>query len=526
MSLPTEWDAETDLLVIGFGFGGAATALAAAEAGLQPLIIEKMDNPGGLSITSGGGVAIATDAEGAFQCLKAACAGRTPDDVLRAFARELCELKEWLLALARSSSHPLEIEAVSGDVGYDLPGRDCLGWIEIKPIEGFTAFPWARGLRGGARLFKMLWDNIERRGIPVRCRTAAQELLVNASREVVGARADCGGKAFHIKARRAVVLACGGFEWNEEMKRQYFQAMPVYGVTARGNTGDGIRMAQAVGADLWHMWHFHGSYGFKPPGFANAIRHRYAGQRKPTSVMPWIAVDKDGRRFMNEIHPSPNDTNARPLDFFDPDRLEFPRIPAYLIFDDAGRARGPIGFPIRTAELDGQYEWSADNLKEVERGWILRAHSIAELAERINAEGWAHMDPAVLAETVASWNRCVEAGSDPQFLRPPGTMLPISSPPYYAIAAWPIVSNTQGGPVHNSHRQVLDPFGRPIPRLYTAGELGSIFGHLYLLGGNIAECFVSGRLAARHAATLPPWDGAARIPSARRQDHQGGIRLS
>lgn len=221
--------------------------------------------------------------------------------------------------------------------------------------------------------------------------------------------------------------------------------------------------------------------------------------------MPWIVVDRDGRRFMNEIHPSPNDTNARPLEIFDPDRLTYPRIPSYAIFDEVGRQVGPLGFPIRTSERDDDIEWSENNLAEVEKGWILRSDTIEGLAAVINAEGRARIDPAVLAKTVAGWNRCVAAADDPVYLRPATTIRPIVTPPFYAIAVWPLVSNTQGGPVHDAHRRVLDPFGQPIPRLYTAGELGSLFGHLYLLAGNIGECFTSARQASRHLADAEPW---------------------
>jgi predicted oxidoreductase len=78
---------------------------------------------------------------------------------------------------------------------------------------------------------------------------------------------------------------------------------------------------------------------------------------------------------------------------------------------------------------------------------------------------------------------------------------------------WATLSNTQGGPVHDAESRIVDVYGKPIPRLYAAGELGSSFGHLYLSGGNIAECFVTGRIAGRDAAFLPPWDG---VPSTRR----------
>lgn len=505
---PANWDLVTDVLVVGFGFAGGATAIAAHDAGLETVIIEKMAHPGGLSIASGGGVGMATDADAAFECLKAACAGRTPDDVLRAFADELVTLPDWIRSLAEQSDTAFEVEEVRGDAGYDLPGRDAFGWILVRGLGDVDYFPWAKGLRGGARLFKILIDNVEARRIPVECNAPALELITGRGNEVLGAWAEVGGERVAIQARRGVVLACGGFEWADDLKQQFFQAMPVFGVTGRGNTGDGIRMAQSVGAALWHMWHFHGSYGFMPPGLTNPIRHTFAGPRAST-VMPWIVVDREGRRYMNEIHPSPNDTNARPMEVFDPDRLEYPRIPSYAIFDDDGRRIGPLGFPIRTSEDDDEVEWSVDNQEEVDKGWILRADSIAELAEAINAEGSTRIDPAVFEGTVEEWNRCVADGADPVHLRPATTMHRIATPPFYAIAVWPIVSNTQGGPVHDSQRRVLDPFGRPIPRLYTAGELGSVFGHLYLLAGNIGECFASARQATRHLAALSAWTGAA-----------------
>ena len=79
-------------------------------------------------------------------------------------------------------------------------------------------------------------------------------------------------------------------------------------------------------------------------------------------------------------------------------------------------------------------------------------------------------------------------------------MAPIATPPYYYAQIWPVVSNTQGGPVHDARQRIIDVFGEPIPRLYAAGEMGSVFGHLYMSGGNLAECFVGGRIAGKAAA--------------------------
>ena len=79
-------------------------------------------------------------------------------------------------------------------------------------------------------------------------------------------------------------------------------------------------------------------------------------------------------------------------------------------------------------------------------------------------------------------------------------MLPLRVQPLYVAQVWQLVSNTQGGPVHDAEQRVLDPFGRPLPGLYAAGELGSAFGHLYMSGGNLAECFIGGAIAGRRAA--------------------------
>ena len=83
-------------------------------------------------------------------------------------------------------------------------------------------------------------------------------------------------------------------------------------------------------------------------------------------------------------------------------------------------------------------------------------------------------------------------------------MMPIEVPPFYGAPAWAVVSNTQGGPVHDAEQRIIDVYGKPIPRLYAVGELGSSFGHLYMSGGNIVECFVTGRIAGRNAAKAAP----------------------
>jgi succinate dehydrogenase/fumarate reductase flavoprotein subunit len=91
-------------------------------------------------------------------------------------------------------------------------------------------------------------------------------------------------------------------------------------------------------------------------------------------------------------------------------------------------------------------------------------------------------------------------------------MLKIAAPPFYFAEVWPVCSNTHGGPVHDADQQVLNSFGEPIGRLFAAGELGGIFGHLYISGGNLAECFVGGWTAGRNAAKLSAWEAMPRRP--------------
>ena len=151
-------------------------------------------------------------------------------------------------------------------------------------------------------------------------------------------------------------------------------------------------------------------------------------------------------------------------------------------------------------DREATFDWSKDNLAEIDLGILKRADTIPELAAKLG------LDADILAETIDRWNAVCESGKDADFGRPSGTMFPIKTPPYLAGELYPLVSNTQGGPVHDKLQRVIDVYDNPIPRLYGTGECGSIFGFLYISGGNLAECFISGKIAGRHAAALDSWD--------------------
>jgi len=490
------WEIEKDVVVVGFGAAGAVAAINAHDHGATTIVLEKMKHPGGSSILAGGAMKAVHDVAKAIAYLTVTQGGRVAEKLINTFAQGLYELPDYLKELAKVNNATVSVRPPNVSAGvYPFPGADTFFTAFIQEIPGFKGYEWSNtgGNLNGQRLIKLLVDNIEARGIPVFYNTPVSSLITDAEGAVAGVKAVLNGKETLIKARKGVILATGGFEFNEKLKREYFEAIPVYSMGNPGNTGDGILMAQKAGAALWHMWHFHGSYGFKFPDFEPAIRIAPGGARNDERKIVWILVDQFGKRFMNEYHPAPQDTMHRPLEYFDPDLPGYPRIPAIMIFDEDGRKIGRIANPL-TAYEKHNYNWSFDNSAEVERGWIKKYDSIEALAEGFN------LDANKLRATIERWNQQVENGNDEDFGRPPGTIVPIKNPPFYAVHVWPICTNTQGGPEHDEKQRVLDPYGNPIPRLYAVGELGSFFGHLYLLGGNLSECVISGRIAGKEAA--------------------------
>lgn len=504
---PTKhWDHETDVVVVGYGYAGSVAAIEAHDAGADVLLLEKMPDPGGISITSGGNVRTADDADEAFAYLQATNAGTTPDSVLRVLARGLTEMGAYFEKLSEVSAATLDSRKAEGN--YPLPGTKAFGYVSIGHVPDFDAaasYPYVSSYvpihrAAGVRLFRVMEDNIAARKIPVWLNTEVVRLLTEDG-AVIGVTARRGDKIMRIRAKRAVVLACGGFEANDEMKRQFWQEKPVLPAAFTGNTGDGIRMAQDVGAALWHLWHYHGVYGFKhpDPDYPVGIRPKRLPDwipgvaARPDVKMPWIIVDRTGRRYMNEYPPYMQDTSARPMALLDPITQTYPRIPSFMILDEPARQLYPLCSPTFN-DRRLKFEWSEETLRAMEMRILTRADTIGELAAKLGVE-----EPR-LRRTLDAWNTACETGDDEDFLRPGTSMVKIATPPFYFAEVWPICSNTHGGPVHDADQRVLDGFGAPIPRLFAAGELGGVFGHLYISGGNLAECFIGGWVAGRNAA--------------------------
>ncbi len=256
------FDDECDVLVVGYGFAGAAAAIAAADAGKKVLLIEKMPDPGGISICSGGSARSAYSFDDALAYLTATNAGRTPDDVLAVLAQGMVDMPAYLSKLAGDCGLQISPNLTGNRKrggNYPLPGWDTFYHTHIDLIPDWDAreaYPQVAGMPGGARLFYVMQKNVELREIEVWLEAPAREIISRgsgANLEILGLVVKTPSGTRRVRARSGVVLACGGFECDEEMKRQFWQMTPVLAAMARQNSGDGLRMAQSVGAQLWHM---------------------------------------------------------------------------------------------------------------------------------------------------------------------------------------------------------------------------------------------------------------------------------
>jgi succinate dehydrogenase/fumarate reductase flavoprotein subunit len=328
--------------------------------------------------------------------------------------------------------------------------------------------------------------------------TPAKELIQAPSGEILGVRAASAGKPILIKARRGVILGCGGFEFDFEMAKQFLPGWPVYGRGTPYNTGDGIRMCQKAGAALWHMNNTLGGFGcLMVPEFAPVL----INLGMPANG--FVFTDKFGTRFMDEKRDNRHGFGHKEYQlFFDGILGEFTRNPWWTVFDDTTAKKGPVAFMPGTTftwfNAHSGYKWSKDNSAEVAKGWILSAPDLNGLAAKMEVK------PEALAGTLAKYNESCRNKVDPDFSRPAASLIPIEKGPFYAMKTYPATYNTQGGPRRNGKCQVIDAFGNPIPRLYSGGEMGSFFGWMYNGGGNNAEALITGKIAGTNAATEKP----------------------
>ena len=487
--MPHGWDLEADVVVVGFGAAGVAAAVTAHDLGAKVVILEKAPEgeEGGNTRVAGQGYLNTSSVEHAVAYLTALCGPYTvPATMVRVWAEEMGRNNAWLESLG---ADPQEHQHPPVGIEFpDLPGSDCVHKFHDGPTYGYS-YTW--------KLFERL---VKARPIPILYETPGKELIQHGgTREILGVRAHQGNKSVYVKARKGVVLTCGGFENNQEMIRNYLPAIPYcYTSGSPYNEGDGITMAMSVGADLWHMNNYAGpSMALKVAEFRTSFSMQalHYSKEQPGGM---IVVGPDARRFADEKYKTRHGkvpVNGRWLPLAVP-------CPMFLIFDHTLFSAGPLydKHPSHGwTQIIERYDWSEDNRAELAKGWIKTADSLASLASAVG------LDPATLTDTVNRWNRNCDARLDPDFGRTL-MMAPIVDKPFYAVELSPSMLNTQGGPRRNERAQVVRPDGAPIARLYSAGELGSIYSYLYQGTGNIGECLAFGRVSGRNAAAEITWE--------------------
>ncbi len=494
-----KWNRETDVVVVGFGAAGAAAAITAHDAGAKVILLEKQPKgkEGGNSRVSGNlYLCPLPEKEKQFAEYLKNCDfwDQLPDEVSNAAAAEYVKNEEWLKKMgANIVTFPFPAEVL-------VPGGES---VRCATHDGKL---------GKEAMWKVIAPNVTNRGIEILYHTPGKRLVQTCEGEIIGLIAESRGKEIAIKARRGVVLTTGGYEYDEQMQKDYSPAYPICYFGTPADTGDGVRMAQAVGAELWHMNNVMGAIcgGLKVPEYEAPLFTSFGilGALTGAPVHGFLFADKFGKRFMDEVKDSRHGWGWREILYFNAEEMTYPMIPWYAIFDEKTRTGGPLGttFGGWAAIIEGM-KWSPDNSAEIAKGWIIKANSIDELGKKILARkaNEGKMSAAQLEEAVTRYNKFCIHGKDPDFHRPGKTLQPLNTPPFYAMELWPASVNTQGGPKRGPDGRIVDVWGKPIPRLYSAGELGSIWASLYQGTGNLGECLAFGRISGRNAAAEKPW---------------------
>lgn len=491
--MPDRWDQEADVVVIGFGAAGYAAAIEAAGSGASVLILEKMplEQAGGASSCFGGIMTavsketIVNDSHGRY----------TEEDASAISAEATAQV-----ASVKKLGVPFREDFVFLVQGGGKVVYDAL----VKSMSGVT-------------------------GVTVAYSSPAKSLVQDgATREVRGVLAERDGQEIYVKANKAVIITSGGYIANNDLTDLFhYPGLKTLTVGSPADTGDGLIMGLAAGAALNTMGK---SYDWFEFAF-RAISEEYgtgitcrqwttADLMLGTDSSPLhdsrIFVNLDGQRFMNEKYVLTHDKGQLPfLDFSGAvfaAKKEWLNVPAFYVCDDTCIKSGPLG----KAEADkdwtwavtqGIYEWSDDNSAEIEAGWLIKADTLEELAAKMTAKTYwggedRTVDAAALKATVERYNADCAAGVDP-YGRTAEKLKPIETPPFYAAELCPCGVYNVGGLKTNARSQTLDANDEPIPRLYSAGNVGH---GTYLSPLGVPGVMARGALAARDAVALEAWE--------------------
>ena len=458
---------DCDVVVIGGGIAGLSAAISAMHEGAEVILLEKAPK-----LQRGGNSAIA-DAQIRYphEADEYCPTRQTKEDFFDAF-----------LQVSRGRANKDLVQVVVDNAA------DVVDWLTEMGIAWEKGYPNVAGYRrqpvgGGWQLVDTLYKHLERGGGHVAYETAAETLLTNRSGRVVGVRALEPGGYTDIQARGGVVIASGGFEANPEMRVRYL-GRHMDGLILRGsryNTGDGLRMALAIGAMPAGQWgDFHSAVlDARSTPFECGVTAIYIFQLG-------LFIDEDGERFLDEGE-----------DFRDQTYVKFSKAimahkggVAFNVFDNKPRAEDPEAWKraIRTDEE------------------AFEAPSIRELAVRIKVPAGR------MEQTIEEYNAACQAGEfDPLTLDGLAThglvvnktnwARPLDTPPYLAYPVTGGITFTFGGLKSNPHAQVIHSTGRTIPGLYVAGEpMGELYYYNYMGATSVLRGAVFGRIAGQEAA--------------------------
>ena len=436
-----------DVVIIGSGGAGLTAAIQAHELGLNPVILEKMSKIGGNTTRASSGMNAAetnvqlhhhiVDSFGDFygETLKGG-GGMNNQALLKFFTEHSALAIDWL------ADHGIKLDdlTITGGMSVMRTHRPS----SMAPIGGF--------------LVTELLKQVAAAQLPLFTDVKVDELIVEAGK-ISGVKATTPDGAVTITAG-AVLLATGGFGANKTLLGQYRDDLKNYQTTNQpGATGDGILLAQAIGAKLVDMDQVQ-----VHPTVQQDTDHAYLIGEAVRGEGA-ILVNNQGARFVNELDTRKNVTAA--ID-------QLGGTGAYLIFDRGIRDR------VKAVEF-------YDHIGLVKTG--------ADLETLATETG---LDAAMLKQTVADWNQAVANHNDAAFNRTTGMDRDIAAGPFYSIHIAPAVHYTMGGIAINPATQVLNQDERPIAGLFAAGEVvGGLHGNNRIGGNSIAETVIFGRQAGQ-----------------------------
>lgn len=484
-----------DVIVIGGGNAALCAALSAREQGASVVVLERApeDKRGGNSAYTGGGFRMVH--HGAAD-IKKVVPDLTEDEIARSDFGQYTA-GDYLDDLGRITQYYIDPDLAEAIVNnsFDTVQWMCGRGARFMPNYGRQAYNvngrfkffggiviYANG--GGRGLMELLYKSLDKHGIPVHYGAQATEILRGAQ-GVEGVRVNCNGIESVIRTR-AVVLACGGFEANREMRTRYlgpgFDIAKVRGT--RYNTGDGIRMALDIGAQSYGQWS--GCHSVAWERYAadfGDVEQPHAGYRH--SYPFGIMVNADGKRFVDEGADFRNYTYAK----YGRVVLEQPGSFAWQIFDQQVKHLMRDEYKLR-----GATKVAADTMEQL-------------------VEKMQDVHPQNFLDTVAQYNAAVkkDVQFDPNIRDGRGTgglainktnwANTLEKPPFEAYSVGCGITFTFGGVKINPDAHVLDIEDTPIPGLYAAGELvGGLYYFNYPGSTGLMAGAVFGRIAGREAA--------------------------